>query len=105
MRRYSKRLQPEQIASKQINRVVRKVADSAGLQEEVYTNAEGKKQMKVTAHVLRHRFAVQSFKNGMDTRTLQKLLGHAKIETTERYLRLAKSDMRDAARKYGAGTE
>ena len=95
----------EQIAPKQINRVVRKAADSAGLQEQVYTNAEGKEQMKVTAHVLRHSFAVQSLKNGMDTRTLQKLLGHAKIETTERYLRLAKSDVRDAARKYGAGTE
>ena len=61
--------------------------------------------MKITAHVLRHSFAVQSLKNGMDTWTLQKLLGHAKIETPERYLRLAKSDVSDAARKYGAGTE
>ncbi|QAU13020.1 site-specific recombinase xerd [Halorubrum sp. BOL3-1] len=95
----------EQIKPKQINRTVRKAADNAGLQEQVYTNAEGNEQMKVTAHVLRHSFAVQSLKNGMDTRTLQKLLGHAKIETTERYLRLAKSDVRDAARKYGAGTE
>ena len=91
MRRYSKRLQPEQIAPKQINRAVRKAADSAGLQEQVYTNAEGKGQMKITSHVLRHSFAVQSLKNGMDTRTLQELLGHAKIETTERYLRLAKN--------------
>jgi integrase/recombinase XerD len=95
----------EQIAPKQINRTVRKAADNAGIQEHVYTNAEGNEQMKITAHTLRHSFAVQSLKNGMDTRTLQKLLGHAKIETTERYLRLAKSDVRDAARKYGAGTE
>jgi integrase/recombinase XerD len=95
----------EQITPKQINRTVRKAADNAGIQERVYTNAGGKEQMKVTAHVLRHSFAVQSLKNGMDTRTLQKLLGHAKIETTERYLRLAKSDVKDAARKFGAGTE
>jgi integrase/recombinase XerD len=40
-----------------------------------------------------------------DIRTLQKLMGHAKIEATERYLRPAKSDVREAARKYGAGTE
>lgn len=95
----------EQITPKQINRTVRKAADNAGLQAQVFTNAAGHNHMKVTAHVLRHSFAVQSLKNGMDTRTLQKLLGHAKIETTERYLRLAKSDVRDAARKYGAGTE
>lgn len=95
----------EQIAPKQLSRTVKKAANAAGLQSQVYTNAAGQEQMKVTAHVLRHSFAVQSLKNGMDTRTLQKLLGHAKIETTERYLRLAKSDVRDAARKYGAGTE
>ena len=95
----------EQIAPKHISTSVKKAADAAGLQSHVYTNAAGHEQMKVTAHVLRHSFAVQSLKNGMDTRTLQKLLGHAKIETTERYLRLAKSDVRDAARKYGAGTE
>ncbi|MDB2294326.1 tyrosine-type recombinase/integrase [Halorubrum ezzemoulense] len=95
----------DQITPKQINRTVRKAADNAGLQSQVFKNAEGHNHMKVTAHVLRHSFAVQSIKNGMDTRTLQKLLGHAKIETTERYLRLAKSDVRDAARKYGAGTE
>lgn len=90
MRRYSKRHQPEQIAPKRVNRAVRKAADRAGLQEQVYTSAEGKEQMKVTSHVLRHSFAVQNLKNGIDTRTLQGLLGHAKIETTERYLRLAK---------------
>jgi integrase/recombinase XerD len=95
----------EQIAPKQLSRTVKKAAKSAGLQSHVYTNAAGQEQMKVTAHVLRHSFAVQSLKNGMDTRTLQKLMGHAKIETTERYLRLAKSDVREAARKYGAGSE
>ena len=41
----------------------------------------------------------------MDTRRLQMLMGHAKIETTERYLRLANTDLEEAARKYGAGSE
>ncbi|PSQ56468.1 site-specific recombinase xerd [Halobacteriales archaeon SW_8_68_21] len=95
----------EQIKPKQINRTVRKAADNAGIQESVYTNAEGKEQMKVTAHVLRHSFAVQSVKNDMNIRFLQELMGHAKIETTRRYLRVADSDVKDAARKYGAGTE
>jgi len=95
----------EQITPKQVNRVVRKAAENAGLQAHVYTNAAGHDQMKVTAHVLRHSFAVQCVRNKMDVRTLQKLMGHAKIETTERYLRLAKPDMRDRARKFGAGSE
>ena len=95
----------DQLKGHQISRTVRKAADSAGLQSHVYTNAAGHEQMKVTAHVLRHSFAVQSLKNGMDTRTLQKLMGHAKIDTTERYLRLAKSDVRESARRYGAGSE
>jgi len=95
----------EQIAPKQINRVVRKAAKGAGLQAQVYTNAAGHDQMKVTAHVLRHSYAVQCVKNGMDTRRLQMLMGHAKIETTERYLRLANTDLEEAARKYGTGSE
>jgi integrase/recombinase XerD len=95
----------ERISPEQISRTVKKAADAAGLQSHVYTNAAGHEQMKVTAHTLRHSFAVQSVKNDMNTRFLQKLMGHAKIETTERYLRVADSDIRDAARKYGAGTE
>jgi integrase/recombinase XerD len=59
----------------------------------VVNERAGNEQMKVTAHILRHSFAVQSLKNKMDTRTLQKLMGHAKIDTTERYPRLAKSDV------------
>jgi len=82
----------------QINRIVRKAADNAGIQESVYTNAGGKDQMKVTAHVLRHSFAMRRLNNGMNIRTLQELLGHSKLETTEIYLEESKSDIKDAAR-------
>ena len=85
--------------------MVKKAAQSAGLQAHVHTDASGNDRGKVTAHVLRHSFAVQSIKNGMDTRRLQKLMGHSKIETTEQYLQFANDDLRDAARKYGAGSE
>jgi len=32
-------------------------------------------------------------------------MGHAKIKTAERYLRLAKSDEQEVARQYGEGAE
>lgn len=39
-------------------------------------------------HQLRHSFAVNMLEKGMDVRTLQKLLGHANLDTTMRYLNI-----------------
>lgn len=94
----------EQISPEQINRTVRKAAENAGLQEEVYANAEGNVQVKITAHVLRHSFAMNCLKTGMDSKFIQELMGHAKIETTERYLQTMSDDVRDAYRKRGPPT-
>ncbi len=41
---------------------------------------------RVTAHVLRHSFAVTAIQKGISLPALQRLLGHDRLTTTEIYL-------------------
>ena len=56
---------------------------------------------KVTPHILRHSFATWLNDEGIDIRTIQELLGHSSITTTQIYTHIDRKKKVDAVRKVG----
>jgi integrase/recombinase XerD len=69
----------QHITTRQLNRAFHAAADMAGIDK------------KVSLHTLRHSFATHLLEQNIDVRVIQVLLGHAKLDTTALYTRVATS--------------
>lgn len=63
-----------------------------------YTDAAGVKH-DITPHTLRHSFAVHMLQNGADIKSVQEMLGHSDISTTQVYLNMNVNKMREVYMK------
>ena len=78
----------KQLTRAMIFTIVRQVAENIGLQK------------TISPHTFRHSFATHLLENGANLRAIQMMLGHENITTTEIYVHVEKSYLREALVKY-----
>lgn len=78
----------ERITPRSVERMIKIYAAKAGITK------------KVTPHVLRHSFATDLLSNGADIRSVQALLGHASINTTQIYTHVTDAHLREVHKKF-----
>ncbi len=81
------------LTQRSIERLVRKYTVMAGL------------PVEATPHTLRHSFATDLLQQGADMRSVQELLGHKNIVTTQIYTHLTNPHLRDIHKKFHSGKD
>ena len=78
----------EAISRRSIERIVKYYAIKAGISK------------KVTPHIIRHCFATDLLQNGADIRSVQIMLGHSNIATTQIYTHITDKQLREVHKKF-----
>ncbi len=82
------RLNTIRLTPRSIERIVKYYAIKAGISK------------KVSPHVIRHSFATDLLANGADLRSVQALLGHANITTTQVYTHVTDKHLKEIHKKF-----
>jgi site-specific recombinase XerD len=88
MGKASKNAKELRLTPRSVERIVKRHATKAGITR------------KVTPHVIRHSFATDLLENGADLRSVQALLGHANITTTQVYTHVTDKHLRDIHKRF-----
>ena len=70
------------------------------IQYTVCQHMRGAGIQNASTHTLRHTMATHHIARGTDLKTIQETLGHASLETTARYIALAKQAQRKALQEH-----
>jgi len=81
----------KRLSARAIQSIISKYARVAGLTK------------KVTPHTLRHTYATDLLSHGADLRSVQELLGHKNVATTQVYTHITKKRLRDVHEKFHGG--
>ncbi len=78
----------KQLSRAMIFTIVKDLAEKAGIRK------------TISPHTFRHSFATHLLENGADLRAIQLMLGHESITTTEIYMHVDKSHLKDTINKF-----
>lgn len=82
------RREPQNITKRSVERIIKQYAIKAGIDK------------RVTPHTIRHMFATDLLENGADIRSVQTLLGHASITTTQIYTHVTDKHLKEIHTKF-----